>query len=55
MIIRIETQYETFTTEFKNVDANMEQITLALTGMLLGCGWNIETISKYIKTENDEV
>jgi hypothetical protein len=31
MTIRIETQYETFTTEFKNVDANMEQITLALT------------------------
>lgn len=52
MKIIIETQYETFTTEFKNVDANMEQITLALTGMLLCCGWNIETINKYLKTDD---
>jgi len=54
MKITIETQYERFTTEFKNVDANMEQITLALTGMLLSCGFHIETISKYLKIENDE-
>jgi hypothetical protein len=54
MTIKIQTQYETFTTEFINVDTNMEQITLALKGMLLSCGFHIETINEYLKTENDE-
>jgi len=54
MIIKIETKYETYTTEFTNVDVSMEQITKALTGMLLSYGWDIDTIKEYLKTEEDE-
>ena len=54
MIIKIETKYETYTTEFTNVDVSMEQITKALTGMLLTYGWEIDTIKQYLKTEEDE-
>ena len=54
MKIIIEKKYETYTTEFTNVDVSMDQITKALTGMLLSHGWDIETIKEYIKTEVDE-
>jgi hypothetical protein len=54
MKIRIETKFETYITEFTNVDVSMEQIAKALTGMLLSCGWDIENIKEYIKTEVDE-
>ena len=54
MIIKIETKYEAYTTEFTNVDVSMEQITKALTGMLLSYGLDIDTIKEYIKTEEDE-
>jgi hypothetical protein len=54
MIIKIETKYETYTTEFTNVDVSMEQITKALTGMLLSYGWDIDIIKEYLKTEQDE-
>ena len=53
MKIIIETKFETYTTEFSNVDVSMEQIVKALTGMLLSHGWNIEIIKEYIKTEYD--
>ena len=53
MKIIIETKFETYTTEFTNVDVSMEQIVKALTGMLLSYGWNIENIKEYIKTVND--
>jgi len=53
MKIIIETKYETYTTEFTNVDVSMDQITKALTGMLLSYGWDIDTIKEYIKTDND--
>ncbi len=51
MIIRIETQWTTYTTEFVNKDVDMEQITDALRGMLLSYGFNIETINEYLKSE----
>lgn len=54
MIIKIEKKFETYTTEFTNVDVSMEQITKALTGMLLIYGWDIDTIKEYIKTEENE-
>jgi len=54
MIIKIETKYETYTTEFTNVDVSMEQITKALQGMLLSYGWDIDTIKEYIKIQEDE-
>ena len=53
MIIKIETKYETYTTQFTNVDVSMDQIAKALTGMLLSHGWDIENIKEYIKTDND--
>lgn len=53
MKIIIETKFETYTTEFSNVDVSMYQIAKALTGMLLSYGWHIEIIKEYIKTDND--
>ena len=53
MKIIIEKKYETYTTEFTNVDVSMDQITTALIGMLLSHGWDIEIIKEYIKTDND--
>lgn len=51
MIIRIETQWTTYTTEFSNKDVSIEQITEALIGMLVSYGFNIETINEYLKSE----
>lgn len=48
MIIRIEKQWETFTTEFSNVDVDLEQIFDAFKGMLVATGWHPMTIDKHI-------
>jgi len=53
MKIIIQTKFETYTTEFTNVDVSMDQITKALIGMLLSHGWDIDTLKEYIKTDND--
>ena len=53
MKIIIQTKFETYTTEFTNVDVSMDQITEALQGMLMSYGWDIETIKEHIKTEED--
>ena len=53
MKIIIEKKFETYTTEFTNVDVNFDQIAKALQGMLLSYGWDIETIKEHIKTEED--
>jgi hypothetical protein len=53
MIIRIETQWTTYTTEFNNKDVSIEQITEAIRGMLLSSGFSIETINEYIKIDED--
>ena len=53
MKITIEKKFETYTTEFTNVDVSMEQIAKAIQGMLLSYGWDIETIKEHIKTEED--
>jgi hypothetical protein len=53
MIIRIETQWTTYTTEFVNKDISMEQITEAIRGMLLSYGFSIETINEYIKIDDN--
>lgn len=55
MVIRIETQWTTVTTEFHNSDITIPQIAEALQGMLVSQGWSLENIKEYIKTENDEV
>jgi hypothetical protein len=55
MIIRIETQWATYTTEFHNSDISIPQIAEALQGMLIGQGWSLENINEYIKTENDDI
>ncbi len=44
MIIRIEKQHETFTTEFHNMDVSLEQIFDSFKGMLIASGWHINTI-----------
>jgi len=54
MKITIEKKFETYTTEFTNVDVSMEQIVEALQGMLLSYGWDIDTIKEYIKIQEDE-
>lgn len=48
MIIRIEKQYETFTTEFHNIDVDLNQIFDAFKGMLIASGWQPVTIDQYI-------
>jgi hypothetical protein len=55
MIIRIETTWTTTTTEFVNSDISMEQIVEAMRGMLVAHTWHIETINKYLKTEDDDI
>jgi hypothetical protein len=48
MIIRIEKQWETFTTEFSNVDVDLIQIFDAFKGMLIASGWQPITIDQHI-------
>jgi|LauGreDrversion4_2_1035121.scaffolds.fasta_scaffold426007_1 hypothetical protein len=48
MIIRIEKQYEMFTTEFHNIDVDLTQIFDAFKGMLIASGWQPVTIDQYI-------
>jgi hypothetical protein len=48
MIIRIEQQWQTLTTEFHNSDVGLEQIFDAFKGMLISCTWQQETIEDYI-------
>jgi hypothetical protein len=53
MKIIIQTKFETYSTEFTNVDVSMDQIVKAIQGMLLSYGWDIDTIKEYLKTEED--
>jgi hypothetical protein len=48
MIIRVEKQHETFTTEFHNMDVSLEQIFDSFKGMLIASGWHINTIESHI-------
>lgn len=48
MIIRIEKQWETFTTEFSNVDVDLTQIFDAFKGMLIASGWQPITIDQHV-------
>lgn len=48
MIIRIEKQYEMFTSEFHNVDVSLDQIFDAFKGMLVASGWMPITIDQHI-------
>jgi hypothetical protein len=48
MIIRIEKQYEMFTTEFHNIDVDLNQIFDAFKGMLIASGWMPITIDQHI-------
>lgn len=51
MKITLETKYETYTTEFSNIDVSIEQIIDAFKGMLLSYGFSIETINEFFKQE----
>lgn len=48
MIIRIERQHDQITTEFHNVDVDLEQIFDAFKGMLVATGWHPMTIDQHI-------
>jgi hypothetical protein len=48
MTLRVENQYETFTTEFHNIDTDLDQIYTAFKGMLIASGWQPITIDQYI-------
>jgi hypothetical protein len=48
MIIRIEKQYEMFTTEFHNIDVDINKIFDAFKGMLIASGWQPITIDQHI-------
>jgi hypothetical protein len=48
MILRIEKQYEIFTTEFLNSDVDLEQFFDAFKGMLVANGWMPITIDQHI-------
>ena len=48
MIIRIEKQYEMFTSEFHNIDVSLDQIFDAFKGMLVASGWMPITIDQHI-------
>ena len=48
MKFKIEKEYETFTTEFHNVDVSLDQIFDAFKGMLIASGWMPITIDQHI-------
>jgi hypothetical protein len=48
MIIKIEQQHQTFTTEFHNIDPDLDQIFEAFKGMLIASGWQPITIDQHI-------
>jgi hypothetical protein len=48
MILRIEKQYEMFTSEFHNVDVSLDQLFDAFKGMLVASGWMPITIDQHI-------
>jgi len=48
MILRIEKQYEMFTSEFHNVDVSLDQVFDAFKGMLVASGWMPITIDQHI-------
>jgi hypothetical protein len=49
MKLTIENKWETYTTEFKNIDVSIEQIISALQGMLISNGFDKETIVEGFK------
>jgi hypothetical protein len=53
MKITIEYKFETYSTEFTNMDVSMEQIVNSLKGMLMSYGFHIDTINEYFKTDED--
>lgn len=55
MIIRIEKPHQTFTTEFHNVDPDLDQIFESFKGMLIASGWMPITIDQYIISVANEL
>ena len=53
MKIRIETKLTNHTYEFVNSYVSMEEIVQAFRGMLLSEGFHIETINRYLKTDDE--
>jgi hypothetical protein len=49
MKLTMENKWETYTTEFKNIDVSIEQIISALQGMLISNGFDKETIVEGFK------
>jgi hypothetical protein len=48
MIIRIEKPYRTFTTEFHDIDPDLDHIFESFKGMLIASGWMPITIDQHI-------
>ena len=48
MKLTLETQYEKYIAEFKNVDVSFEQLWNAFKGMLVILTWSEETINQEI-------
>lgn len=55
MKLIIEREFETHTTEFKNVDVSLDQLFSAFKGSLISMEWHIEVIDKYIMQLAEEI
>jgi hypothetical protein len=55
MKLIIEREFETHTTEFKNVDVSLEQLFSAFKGSLVSMEWHTEVIDEYIMQLAQEI
>lgn len=46
--LTIETQFETYAVEFKNIDVSLEQAFNSFKGLLIASSWMPESIDEYI-------
>jgi hypothetical protein len=55
MKLIIETKYETYTTDFKNIDVSLDQLFNAFKGHLVSLGWHPMMIDRFIIELADEL
>ena len=55
MKLIIEREFETHTTEFKNVDVSLDQLFSAFKGSLVSMEWHTEVIDEYIMQLAEEI
>lgn len=51
----LETEWQTYSSEFKNMDTSLEQVFESLRGMLVSYGWSQKTIDEYIIEWSEEL